>query len=187
MNMRVSQSGIEHIKKEEGLRLKAYQDSIGKWTIGWGHTPNVKKGDVISKEQAEAFLKSDISKIEVMLDTALKVPVSQNQYDALIGIGINIGVSGLRTSTLLKKLNAGDIAGAANEFLRWDKVTIEGKKIVDPKGVLPARRAREMAMFIGDKISIVAKTATDTAKKSGVILTGLAVAIGFFLLKNNKS
>lgn len=127
--MNISPEGIEQIKAFEALRLKAYLCPGGRWTIGYGHTAGVKAGDTMTPGQAEAFLREDITLICLQLDILLKVTVTQNQFDALGSLLFNIGVKAFATSRLLKKLNAGDEAGAAAEFPQWCYATVKGKKV----------------------------------------------------------
>lgn len=144
--MRTSQNGIDLIKSFEGLELIAYPDpgtGGDPWTIGWGHTGSeVVPGLVITLAQAEQILQSDIQRFEPRLNALLKVSANQNQWDALMSFIYNLGAGNLASSTLLKLLNAGDFAGAADQFLRWNKAA---------GNVLPgltARRAAERALFL---------------------------------------
>ena len=131
------------IKKWEELRLEAYLPTTrDKWTIGWGHTRGVKKGDSITKEEANQLFAEDVKWVEDALDRLVKVPLNQFQYDALASLVFNIGETNFATSTLLRKLNAGDYNGAAHEFPRW----IYQKKI--PLQGLINRRKEEMDYFL---------------------------------------
>lgn len=143
--MHISEKGLALIKRYEGLQLKAYQCHASKWTIGYGHTHNIKMGDVITQEQAEAFLREDIAPVTALLNTQIKVPLTQNQYDAICSLVFNIGMTAFTTSTLLKKLNGEDYLGAASEFMKWSKATVNGKKIPLP-GLIKRRQAEE-ALF----------------------------------------
>jgi lysozyme len=144
--MKISPHGIEAIKRHEGLRLQAYLDSAGVATVGVGHTAGVKMGDVISVEQADQFLREDLAWVEAAIRNHVKVPLTQNQYDALCSLIFNIGAGGFQESTLLRKLNAGDYAGAADEFPRWNKATVQGSLTVIPG--LSTRRTAERALFL---------------------------------------
>jgi lysozyme len=141
--MHISQKGIDLIKAYEGLRLEAYQDSVGVWTIGYGTTRGVKAGQKITRAEAEQFLQAEVARFEPQLSALVKVPLKQNQYDALTSFIYNLGATNLGSSTLLKLLNAGDYAGAAKQFGRWSKAG--GKELAG----LTARRAAESAMFQG--------------------------------------
>jgi GH24 family phage-related lysozyme (muramidase) len=122
--MRVSESGINLIKQFEGCELTAYQDSVSVWTIGygWTHPVNGKKIDssmTIDQQTAEQLLKSGVVQYEQGVSQLVNVGINQNQFDALVDFAYNLGVDALKGSTLLKKLNAGDYAGAADEFPKW--------------------------------------------------------------------
>jgi len=117
----VSDIGLDVLKEREGVRLTAYKDSVGVWTIGWGHTAGVKRGDRITRAQAEAYLAADIDTHAAPILAAVTVPLEQNEADALVSIAFNIGVGGFKRSTFLKKLNAGDKLGCAEAILAWDK------------------------------------------------------------------
>jgi lysozyme len=144
--VKISPAGIAAIKRHEGLRLHAYQDSAGVWTIGHGHTGNVQPGQHISEAEAEQLLRDDLAQAEAAVNNGVRVPVTQEQYDAMVSLAFNIGGSAFGKSTLLQKLNEGDIHAAANEFLRWDKITVNGAKEVLPG--LTSRRRAERAMFL---------------------------------------
>ncbi|BFG81845.1 hypothetical protein [Pseudomonas phage PP21] len=142
-------SNIDAIKEHEGLRLVAYLDSVGVWTIGYGDTgPDVVKGLTITKEEAEERLRKRLVEFEGYINTYVKVPIKQHQFDALVSLVYNIGPANFKTSTLLKKLNAGDYIGAADQFLVWNKGRVDGKLVVI-KG-LANRRAKERNQFIGE-------------------------------------
>lgn len=113
--------GIAALHAREGVRLKAYLDTQGVWTIGYGHTKGVKKGDRITQAQADAFFLDDLASHALPILTAIKVSVADHERDALISIAFNIGVNGFRRSTFLKRLNAGDRAGCAAAIMMWTK------------------------------------------------------------------
>ncbi|UVN13516.1 lysozyme R [Pseudomonas phage vB_PaeP_FBPa8] len=142
-------NNIDAIKEHEGLRLVAYLDSVGVWTIGYGDTgPDVVKGLTITKEEAEKRLRKRLVEFEGYVNTYVKVPLKQHQFDALVSLVYNIGPANFKTSTLLKKLNAGDYIGAADQFLVWNKGRVDGKLVVI-KG-LANRRAKERKQFLGE-------------------------------------
>ena len=142
--MKTSTNGIDLICSFEGLRLKAYDDGVGVWTIGYGTTvingTKVKKGDTCTVEQAKSYMANDLKQFESAVNQ-VKVPLNQNQYDALVSLAYNIGVSAFLNSTLLKKLNAKDYKGAAEQFDRWNRA---GGKVM--RG-LTNRRAKERKLF----------------------------------------
>ncbi|MEO0352603.1 MAG: lysozyme [Cyanobacteria bacterium P01_A01_bin.15] len=131
------------IKSFEGLRLKAYQDAVGVWTIGYGTTRGVRPGQEISEAQAEALLKSDLNRFERDVSQAVRVSINDNQFSALVSFTYNVGSGALRSSTLLRKLNSRDIYGAANEFPRWNRA---GGRVL---AGLTRRRNAERALFLG--------------------------------------
>lgn len=145
--MQTSEKGIAVIKQFEGCKLTAYQDSVGVWTIGYGWTQPVdgkpiRAGMTIKQETAERLLKTGLVSYESDVSRLVKVGVTQGQFDALVSFTYNLGSRSLSTSTLLRKLNAGDYAGAADEFLRWNKA---GGKVL---AGLTRRREAERALFL---------------------------------------
>lgn len=136
-------TGVNLIKSFEGLRLKAYQDAVGVWTIGYGTTRGVKPGQEISEAQAEALLKTDLNRFERDVSQAVRVPINDNQFAAIVSFTYNVGSGAMRSSTLLRKLNRRDIYGAANEFPRWNRA---GGRIL---AGLTRRRNAERALFLG--------------------------------------
>ncbi|MDE1483963.1 lysozyme [Xenorhabdus bovienii] len=143
--MKISNKGLEFIQQWEGLKLKAYPDPATggiPWTIGYGHTKDVKPGQVITEQQAEAFLHDDLIPAYATLERLVKVSLSQGQFDALCSFIFNCGTGNFSGSTLLKKINAGNYAGAAAEFPRWNKAA--GKVM----NGLTRRRASEQQMFL---------------------------------------
>ena len=145
--MQTSDKGISLIKQFEGCKLTAYQDSVGVWTIGYGWTQPVdgkpiRAGMTINQETAERLLKTGLVSYESDVSRLVKVGLTQGQFDALVSFTYNLGARSLSTSTLLRKLNAGDYAGAADEFLRWNKA---GGKVLNG---LTRRREAERALFL---------------------------------------
>lgn len=145
--MQTSDKGIALIKQFEGCKLTAYQDSVGVWTIGYGWTKPVdgkpiRAGMTIKQETAERLLKTGLVSYESDVSRLVKVGLTQGQFDALVSFTYNLGARSLSTSTLLRKLNAGDYAGAANEFQRWNKA---GGKVLTG---LTRRREAERALFL---------------------------------------
>lgn len=145
--MSVSNLGVDLICGFEGKRLVAYDDGVGVWTIGFGTTiyPNgikVKKGDTCTEAQAKEYMAHDLKKFELAVNGAVTVPLNQNQFDALVSLAYNIGTGAFNKSTLVKKLNAGDIRGAADQFDVW--INAGGKRMQG----LVNRRAREKALYL---------------------------------------
>lgn len=143
--MQVSNRLIEFLKAREGLRLTAYRDPgdpKGPWTVGYGHTgPEVVKGYTVTAKIAEDDLRKDIQWAEAAVLDCVKKPLTQSQFDALVSLTYNIGRTQFAGSTLVRKLNAGDVSGAAAEFDRW--IHNDGKVV---KGLI-LRRAAERKMF----------------------------------------
>lgn len=107
---RINAAGLALVKAQEGLRLEAYPDEGGVWTIGYGHTKGVKPGDVISGAQAEMLLDADLAEAERAVSDLVKVPLTDNQFAALVDFVFNEGAGAFAGSTLLKKLNEGGYA-----------------------------------------------------------------------------
>lgn len=140
--MKTSDAGITLVKSSEGLKLVAYKCPAGIWTNGYGHTgPDVTPGMVITQVQADALLARDLERFEAGVARLVKVPLNQNQFDALVCFSFNLGLGALQGSTLLRLLNAGDYAGAAAQFPRWNKAG--GKELPG----LTRRRAAEQSLF----------------------------------------
>lgn len=128
-NMRTSEKGLQIIREFESLRLEAYLCPAGVWTIGYGHTDGVKRGDKITKYMAEEYLKMDARNCERALAKYVIPKINQNQFDALVSFTFNIGTGyKFQQSTLLKKVNANPMdESIAYEFSRWkhDKNGVE--------------------------------------------------------------
>lgn len=128
----------------EGCKLTAYPCAAGVWTIGAGHTKGVKEGDTCTEEQAKAWLIDDIKETQTLLAHYVNVPVTQNEFIALVSLAFNVGVGALMKSKLLRKLNGGDREGAAEEFLDFDLAN--GKRLAG----LTRRRKAEHDLFLTD-------------------------------------
>lgn len=146
--MRTNQASRNLIQEFESLRLIAYQDDRGVWTIGWGHTRGVKPGQEISRVKAEDFFEADLKEAESQVRWYVNGPLTENEFSALVSFAFNLGPKGFRDpvtkepTTILKKLNAGDKIGAAEQFHRW--VYDNHKKV----GGLERRRAAERELFL---------------------------------------
>ncbi len=143
MTRTTSAAGIALIKEFEGCRLEAYQDSVGVWTIGYGHIKTARKGMVITQCQADALLVQDVADHERFIHLYIYTDLEQHQFDALSSFVFNLGGGALRDSTLRKMINSGDIKSAAPQFDRWNKA---GGKVL---AGLVRRRAAERRMFEG--------------------------------------
>lgn len=138
----INKHGLDLIKAFEGCKLTAYLCPAGVWTIGYGSTgPHVRKGLTITQDAAEALLREDLERFERGVSTAISVPLTDNQFAALVSLAFNVGTGAFSGSTLVRKLNANDFAGAADQFARWNKA---GGRVL---AGLTRRRAAERALF----------------------------------------
>jgi lysozyme len=156
--MKTGAEGIALIQRFENCELEAYPDpKTGgvPWTIGWGHTAGVMPGDRCTQEQADEWLGEDLQEVEDLVARHVEAGLTQEQHDAMVSIIYNVGrgsasrdgiirLKSGRPSTLLRKLNEGDIAGAADEFSKW---VSPGSNV--ERG-LKRRRVAERALFLGD-------------------------------------
>ena len=135
--MSYSDAGLAKTKEFEGLRLTAYQDIGGVWTIGYGHTGKVTRGMTITEEEATELLRKDVQwAVDCVNRVTKDLLLNQNQFDALVDFTFNVGCGAFGKSTLVKKLNEGDFPGAAEQFTRWTKV--QGREVA---GLLRRRKA----------------------------------------------
>ena len=148
MEFVTSQKGIDFIRSYEALRLKAYDDSTGVWTIGYGHTAGVAPGMTITESQAIEYFKADLKSFERSVNKYVFAPITQNMFDALVSFAFNLGAGTLKRSTLLKKLNQNDIAGAAEEFGRF---IFAGGKMM--RGLVRRRDAEKEIFLNGNYIN----------------------------------
>ena len=139
--MNLGYKGKDLLKFFEGCELVAYQDSVGVWTIGYGHTKGVTPGMTITQEEAEQMLENELSEYEGYVEKYVTTPLTQNQFDALVVWVYNLGPTNLRRSTLLKELNSGNYTAAGNEIKRWNKA---GGKVLNG---LVKRREAETELF----------------------------------------
>ncbi len=143
--MKISDEGLEAIKRREGCKLHAYPDPATggePWTIGVGHTGGVRRGDYCTEWQALEWLRSDARSSENCINASVKGNITQNQFDALVSLVFNIGCGAFKTSTVLRELNEGSDLTAAQAFLMWNRA---GGKIMDG---LTNRRKDEMEQFL---------------------------------------
>ena len=139
--MKLGERGTEILKYFEGCKLTAYQDSVGVWTIGYGHTKGVYNGMTITQEEAEQMLLTELEEYEGYIENMVTVPLTQNQFDALVVWIYNLGPTNIKNSTLLKELNAGNYNAAGQEITRWNKA---GGKVL---AGLVKRREAEAELF----------------------------------------
>ena len=137
----ITQSTLAHLKHEEGVRNKAYKDTKGLWTIGVGHLIKHNETHLINKtltdEEVDELLRSDLRWCSEAVEGAIRVPLSQEQFDALYSLCFNIGETNFKRSTVVRRLNEGDYHGAADAILMWNK---------PPE--LMKRRHRERDLFL---------------------------------------
>jgi lysozyme len=152
--MKLSEHGSKLIKSFEGLRLTAYRDIAGVWTIGYGSTRYhdgrpVKSGDKLANEvQAAALFNNTLSQYEEAVNNCVHVALSQNQFDALVSFTYNEGTYALKNSTLLKKLNENNYQCAADQFLSWNKITDPQTGQKEESVTLRVRRSAERKLFL---------------------------------------
>ena len=142
MNMVYSKTVVTLIEKFEDVKLKAYQDSVGVWTIGYGHTATVYPSMTITQSEAETLLYGDIQNAQRCVNSVVTVPLDQNEFDALVDFVFNLGCTALRGSTLLRAINLNSFTVAASEFEKWDHAN--GKVL---NGLL-TRRVAERDLFL---------------------------------------
>ncbi len=135
--MNISENGINLIKKFEGCSLSAYKCPRGVWTIGWGHTAGVKQGDRITQEKADELLKKDLKVFEAHVSNIVKIPLKQNQFDALVSFCYNCGAANLRK--LVSNRNTAQIAAAIPLYNKSGGKVLAG---------LVKRRAEEKSLFL---------------------------------------
>jgi len=138
---RTNNEGFKLLTTFEGCRLDAYDDGVGVWTIGYGHTKGIHEGMTITQAQAEQFLQEDLEIFESYVEDGIQVDVNEDQFSALVCFCFNVGPEAFVSSTLLRKLNAGDYQGAAEQFPVWNKGGGE------PLLGLTRRRLAEQALF----------------------------------------
>lgn len=154
--MTYNQDGIDLIKHFEACRLTAYQDAVGIWTIGYGMTGvlsdgrKIEAGLVIDQAEADKGLVIRLDRFSEPLDKVLTRDVTQNQFNALLSLCYNIGISALERSTLMHYVQEGQRVPAAEEFLRWDKARTEGGAMIVIPGLLVRRKA-ERELFLKEE------------------------------------
>lgn len=145
MTRMVNDAGVALVREFEGCRLDAYRCPAGIPTIGYGATgPDIRMGMVWTQEQADARLVEDLARFADGVERLVEVDLSDNQFAAIVSFAYNVGLGALAGSTLLRKLNAGDYEGAADQFPRWNK---GGGRVLPG---LVRRRAAERDLFLSD-------------------------------------
>lgn len=179
----IAMVAVGEIAHSEGLRLKAYRCPAGVWTIGWGETEGVRPGDTCSKEQADRWLLEDVTDRAKAVRRMCTVEPSENELGALVSLAYNIGLEGLRKSTVMRQHNAGNRQAAARAFGLWNKARNPRTGQLEVLDGLTARRARESALYLTpDDIADVgtmpqAVEAESSLAKSPINASG-AAAIG---------
>ena len=136
-----TKDGAALTEQFEGCKLEAYQDQVGVWTIGYGHTEGVYSGQVITQDEAENFVVEDVQKCVHAINRDVKVELTQDEFNALVDFSFNLGIGALEHSTLWKLVQEGDFDAAANQFVKWDRAG--GKEVAG----LIRRRLAEKAEF----------------------------------------
>lgn len=192
--MKLNQKTIDHIKKSEGLRLAAYPDPGSKdgkpVTIGYGTTridgKPISLGTKITKTQAEAYLRTDLGNFAGRVASLIKVKLNENQFGALVSFAYNVGIGAFESSTLLRKLNAGDFASVPSELRKWNKN--DGKVM---QGLIN-RREDEIKLWLDGTAPVVVpvepteKPVEDTKESKtmggliAIIIAILGAAVAFF-------
>jgi len=147
--MKVDDAGLEFIRECEGCELDPYLDQAGYLTVGVGHLlsgPEDPWNKTITTDEADYLLSGDIEPPEEVIAEEVQVEINQNHFNALASLIFNIGTGAFRDSTLLRVLNEGDYLGAADQFLVWNKITVDGEKVVSEG--LANRRERERELFL---------------------------------------
>ena len=147
MNFRLTDAGLDFLCRQEGFRARPYLDQAGKPTIGYGHL--IRAGetfDALTEPEAQVLLRIDVARVAAPVRTALRVPLKPHQADAVISLAFNVGGAAITASTLMKLLNGGSFDMAADQFPRWNKITVNGRKVASTG--LTARRERERKLFL---------------------------------------
>ena len=189
--MKTSVSGRAAIEQREGRRLSAYCDSRGILTIGVGHTgrmspPAVAADMTVTEAECDAMLATDLAPVEAVIRTAVKVPISQNEFDALASLGFNIGAAGLRKSTVIKRLNIGDVRGAADAIMNWSKpVVLAGRRKAERQQFLTPDPPDDIGVRQGQQVAAARSAALSTRaahfraqSKASVVGGTVAIAAG---------
>eukprot|EP00117_Sycon_ciliatum_P028983 scpid90717/ scgid23180/ Probable lysozyme; Endolysin; Lysis protein; Muramidase; P13 len=145
---RMSKKGLDLVKSLSGLRLNAYVDPVGVLAIGYGHTKNVRLGQRITVQQANRLLLQDVAWAENAVNSMVRYPVKQSQFDALVSFTFSVGAANFKSSTLLKVINAGQLQRVPQELRRWNKGTLR-MKLRELPGLV-VRREKEIALWNGE-------------------------------------
>lgn len=140
-------AGLGLLQMSEGKLNAVYKDPAGILTVCYGHTgPELRLGQFYTDDQCDTILARDILSHRAGIDKCINLSLTRNEYDAVLDLAFNVGVTAVCKSTLVRRINSGDNAGASNEFLRWNKARVRGKVVV-LRG-LTKRREAERALFL---------------------------------------
>jgi lysozyme len=157
--MKMSDAGRKAlVEASEGCSLKAYRDSVGVWTIGYGHTgrmhpPRVTPGETCTMTEADLWLENDLSATEIGISADVHVPLTQHQFDALVDLAFNIGLGAFKSSTVLREINTKNYNGAAAALLLWNRAggkVLQGlvhRRLLEHNWFLETGIVRQMALF----------------------------------------
>lgn len=173
----ISLEGVRLIAESEGCRLEAYLCPAGVPTIGWGHTAGVRLGDTCTQEQADAWLLTDLSLLAGQVRALLKVDANPSQLGAMVSMSYNVGVGAFAGSSVLKRHNVGDFAGASRIFGLWVNITDPAtKKKIRNEG-LARRRAAEAALYLSEiRAPVPQEVAPERGPKQSKIVQAAAAA-----------
>lgn len=180
MARQVNAETLALIKQWEGCRLTSYRDVAGVWTIGYGHTRNVRPRQTITQEEADNLLLIDLQEFEDAVSRLVVVGLSDNQFGALVSFAFNVGEAAFSTSTLLRKLNQGDYAAVPLELVKWNKARVNGKMKVVPG--LVNRRAAEVGLwargaFVSGRDAGVVEDVPGSVVEAAKTDTGIGAAV----------
>jgi lysozyme len=173
--MKTSAQGRKLIIQREGSRTTAYRDSVGILTIGCGHTsmagpPTVTAGMVITEQQVDEILSADLAKFEFTVNSSVTVPLADHEFDACVSLAYNIGQGAFKNSTVVRELNAGNRASAADAFLMW--------KNAGGRPILLGRREAEKEQFLTPYVAVQVFTSSGTFTGAGTTTLGDTLVIG---------
>ncbi len=146
LGMHTTQTGIGIIKEFEGLRLEAYRGPAGEWLIGYGHAQGVKPGMKITEAEAEELLRQDLVDFENGIKQKVRVPINDHELGAMTSLAYNVGGSAFSSSSVIRELNAGNRGAAADAFMLWNKIRVNGELVESAQ--LTRRREEERALFL---------------------------------------
>lgn len=141
-SLKINAAGLDIIKRSEGLRLEAYQSSSGRWLIGYGHSRTAQPGMIISEAEADALLKEDVDGAEASVKKLIAVPVTVNEFSAMVSLCYNLGAGNFGKSAVVREINLGNRQGAADAFRNHTRA---GFQVIQH---LVHRREEERTLFL---------------------------------------